>query len=84
MYATDQSYKDMQHRFNHHSPTPVKAAFHESIRRNALELANRLDEKLPPGREKSTAITKLEEVMFWANAAIARHRPSTNDSNGSH
>ena len=26
----------------------------------------------PPSREQSSAITHLEEAMFWANAAIAR------------
>jgi hypothetical protein len=27
----------------------------------------------PPSRELSVALTKLEEAMFWANAAIARN-----------
>lgn len=29
-------------------------------------------ELVPDGREKATAITKLEEFMMWANAGIAR------------
>jgi hypothetical protein len=27
---------------------------------------------LPEGREKALAVTHLEEVMMWSNAAIAR------------
>jgi hypothetical protein len=27
---------------------------------------------VPEGREKALALTNLEQVMFWANAAIAR------------
>jgi hypothetical protein len=37
-----------------------------------LYAAQFVDRICPDGREKSTAITKLEEAMFWANAAIAR------------
>jgi len=29
-------------------------------------------DNVPDGRERSVAMTKLEEVMFWANAGIAR------------
>lgn len=34
----------------------------------------------PSSRERSLAITKLEEAVMWANAAIARNeKPSEND-----
>jgi hypothetical protein len=42
------------------------------VRQACRRLADELNAKLPEGREKSLAITHLEEVMFWGNAAIAR------------
>lgn len=41
---------------------------------DCMLLAKNLDDLLPDSREKSLAITKLEEVMFWATAAIARKK----------
>lgn len=46
---------------------------HEMVRENLKEEAVWMNEVLPEGREKSLAVTKLEEAMMWANAAIARH-----------
>lgn len=65
--------EDIQHRFAYHPPkdqAAIKA--HERIRNYLGQLATELDETLPAGREKALAITKIEEAMFWANAAIAR------------
>jgi hypothetical protein len=64
---------DIANRFAFHAATTEeKRDAHTSIRQECRRLADDLNERLPEGREKSTAITKLEEVMFWANAALAR------------
>jgi hypothetical protein len=43
-----------------------------AIRAEAQHLAVLIADMVPEGREQSLALTKLEEVMFWANAGIAR------------
>lgn len=74
-HATDNSRADLDHRFDFHpATTDEKRAEHGSVREACKALGHQLDESLPGGREKALAITKLEEVMFWANAAIARSK----------
>jgi hypothetical protein len=64
---------DIANRFAFHAAsTEEKRAEHGSIRGRCAELAHWLNEALPDGREKSLAITELETVMCWANAAAAR------------
>lgn len=65
--------RDLEHRFAFHAaPTEEKRNLHTSMRQACYEVARTIDEKAPDGREKSLAITKLEEAMMWANAAVAR------------
>lgn len=40
----------------------------------AMGLAVILNERLPEGREKALAMTKLEECAMWANKAIAHSK----------
>lgn len=42
------------------------------IRGKCFELAELIEQVVPEGREKSLALTKTEEAMFWANAGISR------------
>jgi hypothetical protein len=64
---------DIENRFAFHTATAEeKKDEHTSIRQNCRVLGDFLNDKLPEGREKSVAMTKLEEVMFWSNAALAR------------
>lgn len=63
------------HDFGYHSPsTPAIAQRHEDIRAQCRQLAQWLAEKLPPGHEAVIAGERIEEAMFWANAAIAREQ----------
>jgi hypothetical protein len=43
------------------------------VRLKFIEIANFLDETLPVSREKSLALTHLEESCFYSNAAISRY-----------
>jgi hypothetical protein len=64
---------DLQNRFTYHPPTGLQVDTYNDIRTMALNFANILNDLCPDSREKSLAITKLEEVIFWANASIARN-----------
>lgn len=59
-------------RFTYHQPSEDKPALHQSIRSTAKEFALFIIINTPESREQSLALTKLEEAVFWANAAIAR------------
>jgi hypothetical protein len=63
----------LENRFTYHPPKEGQAQKYELIRGTALNLAHLIDDLAPESREKSLAITKLEEVVMWANAAIARN-----------
>lgn len=61
------------HRFEFHpADTAAKQEAHAVVRNKVGNLALHFFKTLPEGREQALAITKLEEAMMWANAAIAR------------
>lgn len=63
---------ELENRYTYHPPTEAKKEKYEIIRSIAFAYATQLNELCPDGREKALALTKLDEVVFWANAAIAR------------
>lgn len=67
--------EDLNNRFRYHQPKDdATREMHADVRYECFRAAEKFNRTLPDGREKSLAITKLEEAMFWANAAIARHK----------
>jgi hypothetical protein len=65
--------EELNRRFDHHPPANRDVAYrHELVRETCKAVAASFDLKLPESREKALALTKVEEAMFWANAAIAR------------
>jgi hypothetical protein len=70
---TPNSIEDIEHRFAFHTAsTQEKRDEHTSVRAAHRDLALKVLHDAPDGREKALALTKIEEAMFWANAAIAR------------
>jgi hypothetical protein len=68
--------QDLENRFTYHPPVSKdQAERYQMIRDAGLAMAQLVDSYAPDSREKSTAITKLEEAVMWANAAIARNQP---------
>ena len=65
--------QDIANRFTYHAPKGDQAERYETMRTQAMHLANLIDSYCPDSREKSLAWTKLEESVMWANASIARN-----------
>ena len=59
-------------RFTYHKPTKEQVPMYERTRNKARELCELINGQCPDNREKSIAITKIEEAVMWANASIAR------------
>jgi len=63
---------ELETRFTYHAPKNDQPEKYERIRNTGKQLAIIVDTFCPESREKSLAITKIEEAVMWANAAIAR------------
>jgi hypothetical protein len=63
----------IENNFKYHAPKEGQPQKYEEIRNTAKNLAYYIDQNCPNSREKSLALTKLEEVVMWANASIARN-----------
>lgn len=70
---TDKDRAELEKRFTYHAPKPTQPERYAALRSKAKELAELIMETVPDSRERSTAITKIEEATFWANAGIARN-----------
>ena len=65
--------KQFENNFKYHSPKEGQTEKYRKIREKAKELAYLIDGNCPDSREKSLAVTKIEEATMWANASIARN-----------
>ncbi|ALA12724.1 hypothetical protein ERICI_01329 [Paenibacillus larvae subsp. larvae] len=63
----------IENNFKYHAPKEGQPEKYTAIREKAKELAYLIDELCPNSREKSLALTNLEQAVMWANAAIARN-----------
>jgi len=73
MAISEKDQVEMLKRFTYHPPKGDQPSRYEMIRSGANSMAMMIYELCPDSRERSLAITKLEEASFWANASIARN-----------
>lgn len=65
--------------FTYHKPSGDQPERYVALRFQARQLAMTIAELTPESREQSLALTKLEEAVMFANAAIARNEGEADD-----
>ena len=70
---TEQDIAYLEKTFKYHPPKGNQSQRYEQIRAMARAMAIQILTACPPSRERSLALTKLEESVMWSNSAIARN-----------
>lgn len=63
----------LENNFTYHSPKADQPQRYEDLRGTGKFLALKILDQCPASRERSLALTRLEEAIMWANASIARN-----------
>jgi hypothetical protein len=70
MFGTPQSTQALVKQNSHRAPDEKAQRLLRELRQQFLDISVAIDDLLPPSRERSLAITKLDEARMWAcNAA---------------
>lgn len=64
---------DLANSFTDHPPQEGQPARYEEIRAAGRDFAEIIVGEVSDSRERTIAIGKIEEAVFWANAGIARN-----------
>ena len=70
---TIEEIEELESRFTYHAPNEDQIERYDLFRKMALNFALIVLRFCPESREKSLAMTKIDEAVMWANAAIARN-----------
>jgi hypothetical protein len=65
--------EDIERRFTYHPPKDNQPEKYLKIRESIKSIAYMLIEECPESCELDKAVDKLEQVVFYANAAISRN-----------
>jgi len=63
---------EIEKRFAHHTPNEHQTVLYGELRKQFKSLAEYINANVPASRERSLALTKLEEGLMHANSGIAR------------
>ncbi len=70
---TEEDKTRSENNFRYHEPKEGQPNRYNGIRVTGKAFADLITQEVPPSRERSLALTKIEEACFWANAGIARN-----------
>ena len=65
--------EQLENNFKYHAPKDNQPMKYDCLRKKARDFAIIVNELCPESREKSLAITNIENAVMWANASIARN-----------
>jgi hypothetical protein len=63
--------EQIENTFTYHKPFGDQPERYETIRNQAKLMAFAIQNSCPESREKSLALTNLQQAVMWANASIA-------------
>ncbi len=63
--------EEIENIFTYHKPCGTQQQRYERLRCDAKSMAKSINELCPESREKSLALTNLQQSIMWANASIA-------------
>lgn len=69
-FSTELSRDALRVSHSHRTPDEDAQRRLREIRQRCLDLAIFIDDQLPPSRERSCALTKLDEARMWACSAV--------------
>ncbi len=70
---SNRQHQMIENDFVHHPPKAGQADKYIELRAQCRGLAHKIIDLCPDSKERNEAVKKLNEVSFWANAAIARN-----------
>lgn len=65
--------EQIENNFTYHKPTDNQHQKYLELRSAGKGMAYLISNLCPDSREKSLAVTNLEQAIMWANASIARN-----------
>ena len=63
--------QEIENIFTYHAPAGDQPSRYDQLRNEAKTFAQTINKLCPPSREKSIALTNLQQTVMWANASIA-------------
>jgi hypothetical protein len=58
-------------RMGYHKANEVTVPLHRELRHDFIHVAEMVIRKVPAGRERSLALTSLQDALMWSNAGVA-------------